>query len=223
MYTSTCKVNSVQEESGHDQDKEEEEYDNDIDDGYNTDDNEVEENDDKFNYVMTHRNNYKEGKKLPEYIKLDDPYPGEPHLMRRRNFPAVLRFHKTNQGNNPQKYMHSELMLYRPISEEIDTTHVEAQYDEMYGDRRKVNLVKSQVMQHLEGVEEGRYYVEQIKKEMDLTEVGNQLDPALEQENADCDEELQSEHPDFLHIDPELIATENNVTNKSIYKKIDIP
>ena len=51
--------------------------------------------------------------------------------------------------------MHSELMLYRPITEEIDTTQVEAQYDEMYGDRWKVNLGKSQVMKHLEGVEEG--------------------------------------------------------------------
>ena len=36
----------------------------------------------------------------------------------------------------------------------------------------------------------------------------------MEQENADCDEELQLEHPDFLHIDPELITTANNVTNK---------
>ena len=83
MYTSSCKVNSFQENSCHDQDKEEAEYEDEIDDGYNTDDIEVEENDDKFNYVMTHRNNYKEGKKLPDYIKLDDPYRGEPHMMRK--------------------------------------------------------------------------------------------------------------------------------------------
>ena len=78
-------------------------------------------------------------------------------------------------------------------------------------------------MKHLEGVEEARYYVEQVKKEIDLTEVGNQLDPALEQDNADCEEEVLSEHPDFLHIDPSQITSDEHVIAKSIYRKIDIP
>ena len=78
-------------------------------------------------------------------------------------------------------------------------------------------------MKHLEGVEEGRYYVEQVKKEVDLSDVGNQLDPALEQDNADCDDEVMEEHPDFGHIDPDLISTETNVVTKSIYKQINIP
>ena len=101
---------------------------------------------------------------------LSDTYPGEPKMMRKRGFPAVLRFHKANQANNPQKYMHSEIMLYRPVSEEIDPTQVESQYEEMFRDKRKVDIMKSQVMKHLEGVEEGRYYVEQ---EVDLSDVGN--------------------------------------------------
>ena len=119
--------------------------------------------------------------------------------------------------------MHSEIMLYRPVSEEIDPAQVETQYDEMLGDERTVDIVKTQVMKHLEGVEEGRYYVEQVKKEVDLSDVGNQLDPALEQDNADCDEEVIEEHPDFGHIDPDLISTETNVVTKSIYKQINIP
>ena len=51
----------------------------------------------------------------------------------------------------------------------------------MYNDKRKVDIVKSQVMEHLEGVEEARYYVEQAKKEIDLTEIAEKMDPALEQ------------------------------------------
>ena len=93
----------------------------------------------------------------------------------------------------------------------------------MYGDKRKVDIVKSQVMEHLEGVEEARYYVEQIKKEIDLTETGNKLDPTLEQDNADCDEEDTTEHPDFLHIDPGQLTTEGNETQTSIFRRIEIP
>ena len=70
---------------------------------------------------------------------------------------------------------------------------------------------------------EARYYVEQVKKKVDLTEVGNQLDPALQQDNADCEEEVMSEHPDFLHVDPDQITTDENVRIKSIYRKIEIP
>ena len=62
-----------------------------------------------------------------------------------------------------------------------------------------------------------------MKEEVDLSDIGNQLDPALEQDNSDCDEEVMEEHPDFLHIDPDLISTENNVITKSIYKQINIP
>ena len=82
--------------------------------------------------------------------------------------------------------MLSELMLYRPTSREIDIDQVEALYGEMYNDKRKVDIVKSQVLEHLEGVEEARYYVEQAQKEIDLTEIEDKLDPALEQENTNC-------------------------------------
>ena len=189
----------------------------DEDDGYETDDAE-----DKFNYVMTH-NDYKDGVKLPEYIILRDPYPGEPQMMKKRNFPAVLRFIKTNKGNNPQKYMLSELMLYRPTATEIDIDQVESLYEEMYQDKRKVDIVKSQVMEHLEGVEEARYYVEQAKKELDLTEIGKTLDPALEQENDDCNEEELVEHPDMIHADPDQIMSREENCVTSIYRKIEIP
>ena len=83
----------------------------DDDDGYETlgDD----DNDEKFNYVMTHENKRKI--KLPQYIELSNPFPGEPKMMIKRNQPAVLRFNKTNKDNNPKRYLMNELMLYRPI------------------------------------------------------------------------------------------------------------
>ena len=100
----------------------------------------------------------------------------------------------------------SELMLYKPVTKEIDMDDAEAMYDESHEGKRKTDIVKSQVMEHLEGVEEARYYVEQIKKELDLTEIAEKLDPAFEQDNADCDDEVETEHPDFCHIDPGLFG-----------------
>ena len=178
MYSTYSQRSKTEDDYDGDQEKEVEEGPIDEDEGYNS------EGDDKFNYVMTYRKEYKNGQKLPEIIKLDDPYPGEPRFMKKRTFPAVLRFNKTNRDNNPKKYMLSELMLYKPVTAEIDQDDVEQLYVEVHNDKRKVDIVKSQVMEHLEGVEEGRYYVEQIKKELDLTEIGNTLDPTLQQENA---------------------------------------
>ena len=47
-----------------------------------------------------------------------------------------------------------------------------------------------------------------MKKEIDLTDIAQKLDPTLEQNNADCDDDLDTEHPDFTHIDPGQITTE---------------
>jgi hypothetical protein len=93
----------------------------------------------------------------------------------------------------------------------------------MFNDKKKVDIVKGQVMEHLEGVEEARYYVEQAKKEIYLIEIGEKLDPALEQENADCEEIEIIEHPDMIHADPDQVTTEEDGRPTSIYRKIDIP
>ena len=97
-------------------------------------------------------------------------------------------------------------------------------YGESHEGKRKTDIVKSQVMEHLEGVEEARYYVEQIKKELDLTEIAEKLDPALEQDNADCDDEVETEHPDFSHIDPGQIVREEDKEAEAVkYKRVEIP
>ena len=53
----------------------------------------------KFNFIMTESDI--QGPELPEMIKLNSPMPKETPFMHRRNFPAALRFHKTNRDNNP--------------------------------------------------------------------------------------------------------------------------
>ena len=55
---------------------------------------------------------------LPDYIKIEKPYPGEPPYMRKRSKPAVLRFHKINQERNPADYFFAEALLYTPFKSE---------------------------------------------------------------------------------------------------------
>ena len=223
MYRSFSRSRSSEEHSdakGMDSDGQ----DND-DDGYATAGDEI--TDERFNYIMTHetenQNDLRRGQKLPQYIELTNPFPGEPKMMSRRNHPAVLRFNKINKDNNPKKYLLAEIMLYKPVQDEIDVDQVEAIYEETYNGKRKVDIVKAQVMEHLEGVEEARYYVEQVKKEVDLTNTAVQLDPTLEQSNADCDDELETDHPEFTHIDPGQIVSDDKTMPQENFKRVIIP
>ena len=111
-------------------------------------------------------------------IALTNLYPRESPAMQKRNFPAVLRYNKVK--DNPIRFMLHELMLYRPTREEFNLEEVASLYDDTYHGERKVDIVKRQVMEHLEGVEEARYYVEQVKKEVNISETANRLDPELE-------------------------------------------
>ena len=120
----------------------------------------------------------------------------------------MLRFNKAK--DSPLRFMLHELMLYRPTREEFNPEEVESLYDESYNDERKVDIVKRQVMEHLEGVEEARYYVEEVKKQLDTTDTAIKLDPTLQQDNADCDEEVTEEHPDYIHIDPGQLDNDLN-------------
>ena len=221
MYRSGSRSNQSDEDRNMEKGADDDVHDE--DDGYNSED----PDNDKFNYIMTHETNagskYKKGGKLPDIIRLSGQIPGESSIMVKRSHPAVLRFNKTNRQNNPQKFIISELMLYSPVKEEIPIEKSEAMYEETYEGKRKTDIVKSQVMEHLEGVEEARYYVEQIKKELDLTEIAETLDPTLEQENADCDDEEVTEHPDFTHIDPGDIIKEQEKSDAVKYRKVDVP
>ena len=133
----------------------------------------------KFHYIMTHKDSACKGKKLPEMIKLDYPYPGERTTMKKRAYPAALRFHKVKKDNDHKRYMIHELMLYSPLRDELEMEQVEKLFKEEYNGERKIQIVKSQVMEFLESVTEARYHVEQLEKEgkLDLDPTGAMIDP----------------------------------------------
>ena len=49
------------------------------------------------------------------------------------------------------------------------------------------------------------------------------MDPTLEQNNLDSNQEENVEHPGFLHLDPGMLENEEeNIPIKSIYRKVEI-
>ena len=179
----------------------------------------------KFHFIMTFRDNGKKAEQLPEVIELLDPCPGERPTLKKRTFPAALRFHKHKKDNDHRKYMLSELMLYTPLRRDLDLNEVEDLYNEEYNGVRKIQIVKSQVMEHLESVTEARYHVEQLAQEgkLDLTAVGEMMDATGEQENEDCEVEGQQEHEDFLFCNPDDIKENQTKNQASVFKQIVLP
>ena len=176
----------------------------------------------KFNYIMTYENLGSKGKELPKKIELKNLYPGEPKFMKRRTFPAALRYHKFHAANEPIKFMLSEVMLYVPLTDEVPLEMVNEIYNDSYNEVKKVDLVKKQVMEYLEDVTEARYFVDEVMKEIDVEKIGLVMDPNVEQINADCEAEEFEDHPDFQHIDPNLLDNIEKVHSKSIYRNIEI-
>ena len=87
-------------------------------------------------------------------IPIKDPSPGEPKWMRKRNTPAVLRYHKVNKDNHYERWMLKELMLYTPYRPQ-DLDDYEGRTGEIYLEKINwVQQVKKKVMEHLESVEE---------------------------------------------------------------------
>ena len=194
-------------------------------------DNEMEPDDEddfesKFHFIMTFETAGKRGTPLPPLIKLDNPSPGESGFMQKRTKPVALRFHKVKKDREPERFMTKELMLYTPLREEIDPDQVLELYEEMHNDKYKVDIVRGQVMEFLEGVQEARYYVAQAQKELDLQETEEQLDAMGIQDNEDCDEHEEEDHPDYQHCvaeDGEFGNADNQQQAPNIYRSIEVP
>ena len=101
----------------------------------------------KFNFIMSWR---KTGTKLPSHIVLRDVQPGESPMMSKRKNPCALRFHKFKIQNDPVRFMLHEVMLYYPLRDEVAHDDVQSLYDEIFEGTRKVDIVKSQVMEFLD-------------------------------------------------------------------------
>ena len=168
----------------------------------------------KFHFVMMADERRLGKVPLPEFIELDNPHPGEPNFMRKRNYPAVLRFHKVKASLQPEEYYYSEALLYTPFRSEaeLEKRVAEASADNYITLNSKIQAVKCQVMEHLESTEEARFMVEEaINKDV---ETGADLDPEGEQANEDCEFENIVMHPDYEHLDPAEFLNNNKDSNK---------
>ena len=169
--------------------------------------------------------NGSKGTPLPAKIELRNENFGGPQFMRKRTRPAVLRFHKVKLHTDPDRYMAKELMLYYPLQEELQPDEVENLYLERHGEEFKVQIVKRQVMPYLEGVEEARFYVDEVQKKLDLEETAIEMDPQGCLDNAECEELGQEEHPDYEHCQPvagEFDQPEDSVPEASNYRTIEV-
>ena len=159
--------------------------------------------------------------KLPKLLEICNPLPRETKFMRKRKKPAVLRYHKVNKENQFEQWMLKELMLYTPFREK-DRDHYENNTADAYSQNAKwIQNVKSKVMEHLESVEEARLMVEASTKQVDFEIIGAELNAEKEQDQADCIDEGQSQHPDYLHMDTD--GLDNHDKKDSLFKKVTLP
>ena len=172
---------------------------------------------------MTYRKEELNRVKLPSTIELVDTYPGESRKMVKRVNPVALRFHKINQNNNADRFFLGEVMLYYPLKAELKVDEARQLYEEQHDGKRKVDLVKAQVMEYLEGVEEARHHLEMLEKELDLSNIGKDMDPQGEMNNEEC-ADLETETSEYDYLNPDDLSILKEKENSSAcYKKIEIP
>ena len=170
-------------------------------------------------------------KEIPDIMLLQNPHTGEPKLMKKRKIPAVLRFHKFNPETNPSKFFLQELILFVPfgLPQNGDMENVLKEPDDritiLFAKYQEhIREVKSQALPFLEDVEEARFYVDKVKKELDVEEVGRLMAAGKEQDNMYAMDEEIREDPDFAAIDPDLLEEiEEEGVRISDYGRIIIP
>ena len=188
--------------------------------------------DSKFDFIMRCRNDPADpehklcklikGKKLPKYIKLKYTFPGEAPYMRKRNYPAVLRFHKFKQDTNPLEYFFSEALLYKPFLSEKELEASIENLDTSYlaAHNSQIRCVKEQTMEFLIDVSEARHFAEEHQRNQ---ETGEDLDPQGQQEIDDCEYEGIIDHPDYPDLDLEALEQEvRKKANEKTYKTIEL-
>ena len=132
-------------------------------------------------------------KEVPELTELREVYGGEPRFMKRRTIPAVLRFYKSRKDTNPLRFFLQELVLFVPfgLKENGDMQNLlqesEDQIVLLYEKyQHHVKEVKRQVLPFLEDVTEEMFYVEEIRRQMELEEIGRELAPGKELDNMEA-------------------------------------
>ena len=164
----------------------------------------------KFHYLITDSGDF--GKPLPNLMVINHPYPGEPRFLRKRRHPKSLRFFKAKRDREPERFFLHELMMYKSFNsadyERWQDPQNAMQDYEKYKD--KIKKVKKQVMEWIEDVEEARYFVEEImKNELNVEEIGRNIDPELQKEEIECEIEGVEEDEQYQHLDPGGLQDQN--------------
>ena len=137
-----------------------------------------------------------------------------------------MRIHKKREDNDPHRYYLSELMLYTAYTDEQDLfCDDEEKCRALYlKEKDNIQYVKKHLMPFAQGVEEARYYVQEaLKESRQESNMGNELDPELEQEIDECQEEEDLLHPDFIQLNPDDLELENDIRQtKKTFRTIDI-
>ena len=173
--------------------------------------------DESVNMVVS--NDYvTEDLRLPEVILLSNN-----RMMKLRSYAAVVRRHKFKLDKDPHEFFYSQLQHYRPwfsegdlspenieecknlyLEKDINPTSI---IDEATGKEiilTQIETVKSILYPHMADVQKGREMVE--KYEFDKTEeIGAELDPQGEKNDAEGEEEGQEEADEYLGLHSEGI------------------
>ena len=223
-----CQFVKMYEGKGWQKINEEGEYEE-LDPDANPDEGELAEADD-FNFVIDGGEDRAERKKLPSTIILDNPMPGEPPILRKRKFPRAIRFFKKKLERSPHKFYLAELMLFHPFRDEAELfPDDEEKCIALYlQNENKIKRAQAQLMPFLESVDEAQqlYQENREKEERHIEEVmGADLDPEMEQEAADADEEDDEEHPDYYHIDTDQVEDDGTGERRrrQIFKAVVLP
>ena len=172
------------------------------------------------NFYITANPNYN-NIRLPEIIRLKDPFPGEVPFFKKKTFPKAVR-----EDTDPHRFFLSELKLYTGYTDEqqLGCDDEEKCKENYLKKQNDILLVKRLMMPFTQGVEEARYYVQQaMENDKDKLNIGNDLDPELEKEILECDDEMEDLHPDFVQVNPDDFETEDNITQvKKTLRSIEI-
>ena len=121
-------------------------------------------------------------------------------------------------------------MLFHPFRDENELfPDDEEKCEQLYlKNEDKIKIVKAQLMPFLESVDEAQqiYQENREKEERGIEEVmGADLDPEMEQEIADGDEEEEEDHPDYYHIDTMQVQDDpsGGEVPRQVFKAIALP
>ena len=179
----------------------------------------------KFHYLIKETGEM--GKPLPNLMKLENAYPGEPKFLRKRRHPKSLRFYKVKQDLNPIRFFLHELMMYKSFGpEEYERWHDDDKCIEDYEKYKDIiQNVKRVIMEWMEDVEEARYFVEEAMKndiDVEIDETGEAMDPEKHKEDLECEIEGTEEDEQYRHLDPEGLKDLDFPAAGNWYRKLEL-